>query len=102
VPAMLRAHRHNRRGFAVLPGGCLPCLPLLRQEAKHGQPRTSEGFSRCPPKVIKLEGWGRHQDGDRDRDGSTVAQSSGHRRSAAASHRAVATQTEPQLIYKGL
>lgn len=88
VPAMLRARRHNQRGFAVLPEGCLPYLPLLRQEGKRGQPSTSVGLSGCPPEVFKSEGRGRHR--GCAGSSSAVARSSGHRGPGAACHRAVA------------
>lgn len=56
APAMLRACRHNRGGVAVLPGGCLPYLPLLKPGGKRGQLSTSVGLSGWPPEVFKFEG----------------------------------------------
>lgn len=49
MPAMPRTCRHNQRGFAVLAGGCLPYLLLLRREGKRGQPKHIGGFKRVPP-----------------------------------------------------
>lgn len=59
MPAMPRACRHNQRGFAVLAGGCLPYLLLLRREGKRGQPSTSVVLSGCPPGigVGTVPGW---------------------------------------------
>lgn len=47
VPAVPRACRRNQRGFAVLAGGCLPYLLLLRREGKRGQLSTSVVLSGC-------------------------------------------------------
>lgn len=52
-----RACRHDYRGFAALPGACLPHLTLLRQKEKHRQLSTWVGLNRCP-QGVKSEGRG--------------------------------------------
>lgn len=68
-----------------------------------GSRSTSVVLSGCPPPppqgLFKSEGWNRRRDGARL--GSAVARSSGRRGPEAASHGAVATRVEPQLVYRG-
>lgn len=49
---MPRACRHNQRGFAALPGACLPYHTLLRQKEKH-----MGGFKQVPPKRAEAGVW---------------------------------------------